>query len=70
MRSFTNHSILIAAILLPAFILSADDVNTNFHNAPASAKATKNPNEGDAAATQAGKSLYARNCLSCHGKTV
>jgi glucose/arabinose dehydrogenase len=69
MRSFTNSSALIAAILLPALILSADDANTNFHNAPASAKATKNPYEGDEAARQAGKSLYARNCLSCHGKT-
>ena len=68
MRSFTNHSILIATILLPALILSADNANTNFHNAPASAIATKNPNEGDAAATQAGKRLYARNCLSCHGR--
>ena len=69
MRSFTNHFIVIAAILLPALILFADDANTNFHNAPASAKATRNPYEGDAAARQAGKSLYARNCLSCHGKT-
>ena len=69
MRSFTNHFIVIAAILLPALILFANDANTNFHNAPASAKATRNPYEGDAAARQAGKSLYARNCLSCHGKT-
>src|SRR6202007_1176587 len=35
---------------------------------PDSAKAMKNPYEGDAAAAQAGGRLYARNCLSCHGK--
>jgi glucose/arabinose dehydrogenase/mono/diheme cytochrome c family protein len=57
-----------AAILLPATLLLAADVDTKFHNAPASAQATKNPYEGQAAAVQAGKLLYARNCLACHGK--
>ena len=37
--------------------------------APDSAKAVKNPFEGQAAAVDAGKTLYARNCLACHGKT-
>ena len=40
-----------------------------FHDAPASAKAQKNPYEGQQAAVDAGKQLYARNCLACHGKT-
>jgi len=40
----------------------------NFHGAPDSAKQQKNPLEGQAAATEAGKKLYARNCLACHGK--
>jgi glucose/arabinose dehydrogenase len=48
------------------FVVAAQD--TKFHNAPESARATKNPFESDAAAAQAGKRLYARNCLSCHGK--
>jgi glucose/arabinose dehydrogenase len=39
-----------------------------FHDAPASAKAEKNPYEGQAAAVDAGKQVYARNCLACHGK--
>jgi glucose/arabinose dehydrogenase len=39
-----------------------------FHDAPASAKAEKNPYEGQAAAVGAGKQVYARNCLACHGK--
>ena len=53
-------------VFLPVFTLLAAD--KPFHDAPASAKAMKNPLEGQAAAVDAGKTLYARNCLSCHGK--
>jgi glucose/arabinose dehydrogenase len=70
MRSFANSYTRIAAvILLPASLLLGADVDQKFHNAPASARATKNPYEGDATAAETGKRLYARNCLSCHGKT-
>jgi len=70
MRSFFHScSLIAAAILLPVALLFAADVNANFHNAPASAKALKNPYEGQDAAALAGKRAYARNCLSCHGKT-
>lgn len=41
-----------------------------FKDAPASAKAQKNPLAGQQSAIDAGKTLYARNCLSCHGKTL
>ncbi len=69
MRKFPSVSALIAgALFLPLALLFAADVDTQFHNAPESTKATKNPYLGNAAATQAGKRLYARNCLSCHGK--
>ena len=68
MRSFAA-SLIAAAILLSA-ALAADNVDTNFHNAPASAKAMKNPYNGQATAIAAGKQLYARNCLSCHGKSA
>jgi glucose/arabinose dehydrogenase/mono/diheme cytochrome c family protein len=68
MRSFRNVPLLVAAILLPATLLTAANVDTKFHNAPDSTKATKNPYQGEATAAQAGKTLYARNCLSCHGK--
>jgi glucose/arabinose dehydrogenase len=68
MRTFANSYLTAAAILLPAALLLAADVDTKFHNAPASAQATKNPYEGQDAAVQAGKRLYARNCLSCHGR--
>jgi glucose/arabinose dehydrogenase len=55
-------------ILLSLTALFAADVDTKFHNAPASSKAQKNPYEGQDAAALAGKRLYARNCLACHGK--
>jgi glucose/arabinose dehydrogenase len=68
MRSFASScAVTVAAILLPAALLQAAEVDTQFHNAPASAQKTKNPYEGQDAAAQAGKQLYARNCLSCHG---
>src|SRR5580698_8168716 len=68
MRSLANlYALITAALLLPAAPLLAADVDTKFHNAPASTQAMKNPYEGDDAAAQAGKPLYAKNCLSCHG---
>ena len=70
MRSFCGSSALTAAAILLPVMLSAAAVDTKFHNAPASAQAAKNPYEGDTAAAQAGKRLYARNCLSCHGKML
>jgi glucose/arabinose dehydrogenase len=59
--------ILAAIFLLPAMVFAADG-DAKFHNAPASARAMKNPYAGDDAAAQAGGPLYAKNCLSCHGK--
>jgi mono/diheme cytochrome c family protein len=55
-----------AIFLLPIANLHA--VNQDFHNAPDSAKQQKNPYAGQAAAVAAGKPLYAKNCLSCHGR--
>src|SRR5580698_5033316 len=57
-------SLFLISVFSPG--LHADD--KDFHNAPDSAKAMKNPYQGQAAAVEAGKALYARNCLSCHGK--
>src|SRR6266853_6203301 len=67
MRSFANSNALAAAaILLPAALLAAH-VDTKFHKAPASAHSAKNPYAGQEEAALAGKELYARHCLSCHG---
>ena len=52
--------------LVPLAAVQAAD--KPFHDAPASAKAQKNPFAGQQAAVEAGKPLYARNCLACHGK--
>src|SRR5258708_1460735 len=69
MRSFAHSFLYIAAaVLLPALLLFAEDVNTKFHNAPASVKDARNPYAHSETARLAGKRLYARNCLSCHGK--
>lgn len=46
--------------------LQAED--SPFHDAPASAKAMKNPYAGQTEAIDSGKVVYARNCLACHGK--
>jgi glucose/arabinose dehydrogenase/mono/diheme cytochrome c family protein len=69
MRSFFKSLPVIPAAILPVALLLAADVDTKFHNAPESAQQMKNPYEGQPAAIAAGTQLYARNCLSCHGKT-
>ena len=60
-------STVFLSLLAVAPLHSADQP---FHDAPASAKAQKNPYAGQQAAADAGKALYARNCLACHGKTL
>ena len=53
------------ALLILAAVSSAQ--NAKFHNAPASAKSTKNPYAGQPTAATEGAKLYTRNCGSCHG---
>ena len=68
MHPSTRRTIAVVALLVfPISLLQA--VDKAFHNAADSARAQKNPYEGQAAAVEAGKRLYGRNCLSCHGKT-
>jgi glucose/arabinose dehydrogenase len=69
MRSFAYaHAIITAAILLSTVGLFAEDVDTKFHNAPASVKDARNPFAKSEAARAAGQKLYAANCASCHGR--
>jgi glucose/arabinose dehydrogenase len=66
--SVTQWCLAVIVSVLPFVILEAAD--NPFHGAPASAKTTKNPLAGQQAAIDAGKTVYARNCLSCHGKAL
>jgi glucose/arabinose dehydrogenase len=48
-----------------SFVAAASAQTKNFHDAPASAKATQNPYTGQQA--DAGASLYKNRCAACHG---
>jgi glucose/arabinose dehydrogenase len=67
MRLAANRSFL-AVLLSLSSVPMVQAVDNPFHDAPASAKAQKNPLEGQPATLDAGKTVYARNCLACHGK--
>jgi glucose/arabinose dehydrogenase len=62
-RILAASSVVVVAL---TFIPSLKAQNSSFHNAPASAKALKNPYANGEAA-KAGKSLYTSTCASCHG---
>jgi len=68
MLLFTKSFPIFAATPILAVLSLAFDVDKKFHNAPESAQQMKNPYEGNEAAAQAGKPLYGKYCLSCHGK--
>jgi mono/diheme cytochrome c family protein len=58
------------AVLITAITMlsskSAFAQEATFRNAPGSAKA-KNPYAGNASAVAAGKDVYAKTCMQCHG---
>ena len=73
MRSFLLAASLTRPMLILSLFLSpviAQNVDTKFHDAPESAQKTKNPYEGQSPAITVGHQLYARNCLSCHGRNA
>ena len=59
----------VAILFAVASLTCVYAVDKQFHDAPDSAKAMKNPLAGQQAAIYAGKAVYARNCLACHGRT-
>ena len=65
-RSFWCAVLALTVIAILAGSLHAQ--NTDFHNAPESAKQLPNPYEGDPEAVQAGKPLYHLRCARCHGE--
>jgi glucose/arabinose dehydrogenase len=60
-------AVVLFVVVLAIALLAVDK---RFHDAPDSAKAEKNPYEGQEAAITGGKTVYARNCLACHGRTL
>ncbi len=65
-RSFWCAVLAFYVIAILAESLHAQ--NTDFHNAPESAKQLTNPYEGVPEAVQAGKPLYHLRCARCHGE--
>ncbi|HEY3973834.1 MAG TPA: PQQ-dependent sugar dehydrogenase [Candidatus Sulfotelmatobacter sp.] len=59
---------IVSLVVLSFFPFAIAQSGSPFHDAPASAKAQKNPYESQQAAADAGKTIYTRNCLACHGK--
>jgi glucose/arabinose dehydrogenase/mono/diheme cytochrome c family protein len=58
---------LLTQLVLLAFVFqAAPSQKPNFHDAPAAAKAQKNPYEGQQSAS--GKSTYHSRCAGCHGE--
>jgi len=72
MRAFSFAVVASLSFILSVFALPVLGENTDakFHNAPESAQKMKNPYAGQSGAITAGKQLYARNCLSCHGRNA
>ncbi|HXX01911.1 MAG TPA: PQQ-dependent sugar dehydrogenase [Candidatus Acidoferrales bacterium] len=65
----TVVAVLVVFLLSLASVTSLQAVDKKFHDAPDSAKALQNPYaQPSAAVLNNGKTLYARNCLSCHGR--
>jgi glucose/arabinose dehydrogenase len=67
MRFSESRTTAVAVFFFLSFA-SLPAIDKNFHDAPDSTKAQKNPYQGQQEAADAGKTLYARNCLACHGK--
>jgi glucose/arabinose dehydrogenase len=69
MPPYKKAAVAVVSLVSALFLVAvAPAVDKNFHDAPDSAAAMKNPFAGQADAVDAGKTLYTRNCLACHGK--
>lgn len=66
---FKRKLSVIVLLLLTAMMSSAFLFQQKEWKAPASADAKKNPLTNDAATIVAGKTVYVKECQSCHGKT-
>jgi glucose/arabinose dehydrogenase len=59
----------VAVAFLGLVATASSHADDSFHNAPASAKALKNPYSGQPQAADAGGKFYASTCAKCHGKS-
>ena len=67
-KIITQKLPLVSAIFIVAILSSAFFYQQTPWNAPASADSKKNPLTSDASSIAAGKVVYDKECLSCHGK--
>ncbi|MBX9893151.1 MAG: c-type cytochrome [Chitinophagaceae bacterium] len=65
---FRKKLLTVSLLLLTAIMGSAFLYQQKEWKAPASADAKKNPLTADAATIAAGKTVYVKECQSCHGK--
>ncbi len=67
-HAIKSNVFLLSAVML-VFLISAFFIPQQTEwKAPESAKNVKNPIAADAAAIAAGKTVYVKECLQCHGK--
>jgi mono/diheme cytochrome c family protein len=62
-------SLLTSGLLFPAKLFSSDAGKGNEWKAPERAAKKKNPISADESSIAAGKVVYIKECLSCHGAT-
>lgn len=64
----TSKVALVSAIIILFIIFVSYSPQQTEWKAPESAKSMKNPISADAASIAAGKTVYVKECLQCHGK--
>lgn len=67
-KIITQKLLLVSSIFIVAILSSTFFYQQTPWNVPASANSKKNPLTSDASTIAAGKVVYDKECLSCHGK--
>lgn len=69
MKKMYRNLLTVALVVIFALGLMSLTVKQDPWVVPAKYKTMKNPVKADASSIAAGKTLFLRNCASCHGKT-